>query len=244
MAQVIYKCLIVDDETLAQELLENHITKIPELTLAGKCHTAIEAMSFLKQEKVDILFLDIEMPDLTGIEFLKSLSNPPLTVFTTAYSEYALEGFELEAVDYLLKPITFNRFFKTVTRLLKILAKDQTATVQFQSSKKEENRYLFVKADGKAIKINFDDILYIESLQKYVRFFTTKGNIVTLMSLTKLEEILPSENFMRIHKSYIVNLSKITGIEGNRVHIEAHTATISKTIKSELIQRLDKYNLL
>lgn len=244
MAQVTYKCLIVDDETLAQELLENHISKIPELTLIGKCHTAIEAMTFLKKEKVDILFLDIEMPDLTGIEFLKSLSNPPLTVFTTAYSEYALEGFELEAIDYLLKPITFNRFFKTATRLLKVLTKHQTTTVQFQPSKKEENRYIFVKSDGKAIKINFDDILYIESLQKYARFFTTKENIVTLMSLTKLEEILPSENFMRIHKSYIANLSKITGIEGNRVHIEAYTATISKTIKPELIKRLDKYNLL
>lgn len=235
-----YNCLVVDDETLAQELLANHISKIPEFILVKTCHTAIEALSALKENEIDILFLDIQMPNLTGIDLLKSLSNPPLTIFTTAYSEHAVESFELNATDYLLKPISFNRFFKTANKILNILNQQTTLT-----NNNTTPEYLFVKSDGKAVKLNFKDILFIESLEKYARFYTKENTVVTLMSLTKLETVLPSDNFMRIHKSYIANLQKIISIQGNRAHIEGdYTANISKTIKPELMKRLDSFGLL
>ncbi|MFD0964863.1 LytR/AlgR family response regulator transcription factor [Pseudofulvibacter geojedonensis] len=234
-----YNCLVVDDETLAQELLKSHIAQIPEFNLIATCHTAVEAMSVLKSNPIDILFLDIQMPNLTGLDFLRSLENPPLTIFTTAYSEYAVEGFELNATDYLLKPISFNRFFKTANKVLNILNKQSSLT-----QNNAVHNYLFVKSDGKAIKLKFADILFIESLEKYVRFYTSTQKVITLMSLTKLESLLPT-NFMRIHKSYIVNLEKIVSVEGNRVHIENnYTANISKTIKPELMKRLDGFGLL
>ena len=237
-----YNCLIVDDETLAQELLTAHIAKVPEFNLVGCCHTAIEARATLEREPIDILFLDIQMPNLTGIDFLKTLSHPPLTVFTTAYSEFALESYELNALDYLLKPITFTRFFKTVNKLLERLQPKEVTSAQEQPTQQLD--YLFVKSDFKAIKVKFEDILYVESLQKYVRFIMPGSKVMTLMSLTKLEGILPSPQFMRVHKSYIVNLSKITGIEGNRLHIGDHTINISKTIKPALLKELDHYGLL
>jgi DNA-binding LytR/AlgR family response regulator len=235
-----YRCLIVDDETLAQELIELHIEKIPQFELVGKCHTAMEALGMLKASKVDILFLDIQMPDITGIEFLKSIPHPPATVLTTAYSEYALEGFDLNVIDYLLKPITFERFFKAANKLLDRLEKPTNAASDSTVLPEES---IYIKTDGKLVKVDFKDILFIEGMQKYVKFHLPEKRLVTLMSLTKLEEILPADQFMRVHKSYIAGLNNVNSISGNKLEINGTEVPVSKLLRSEVIQRLDKHNL-
>ncbi len=237
------RCLIVDDETLAQELVEAHLKKIPNLTVEGKCHTAMEAMAVLNSQQIDLLFLDIEMPDLTGIDLLKSLQSPPLTIFTTAYSEYALEGYELNVVDYLLKPIRFDRLFKAVSKALPLLQKGESVTSH--PSSEVASDFLFVKSDYKAVKIKFDHIIYVEGMQKYVKFHLEDERVTTLMSLSKLEGILPEDRFFRCQKSFIVNLKKIKGIDGNQLIMENDAkVAVSKSLKGELVRRLDSYGLL
>lgn len=240
-----YTCIIVDDETLAQELIETHLKKIPNIEIIAKCHTAIEAMAVLNQQPVDMMFLDIEMPDLTGIDFLKALEKPPYTIFTTAYSEYALVGYELNVVDYLLKPVRFDRFFKAVTKVLTLL-KDRQPGQSDSKGDETINDYIFVKSDYKAVKIQFKDILYVESMQKYVKFhLPEKKKVVSLMSISSLDDLLPSKTFFRCQKSFIVNLDKIGSIEGNQlVLISGDKIPISKNLKSELIQLVDRTGLI
>lgn len=239
-----YNCIIVDDETLAQELIETHLSKIPSINIVAKCHTAMEALQILNEHSIDIMFLDIEMPDLTGIEFLKSLKHAPYTIFTTAYSEYALESYEFNVVDYLLKPVRFDRFFKAIDKVLTLLkateSEDKSSPVKTQS-----DDYIFVKSDYKAVKIHLNDIVYIEGMQKYVKFHLTNKKVTTLMSLTSLEDILPFTEFFRCQKSFIVKLSKIEGIEGNLlVMTSGFKVPVSKNLKHELIQIIDKNRLL
>ncbi|MDY8135925.1 LytR/AlgR family response regulator transcription factor [Aquimarina sp. 2201CG5-10] len=237
----IYNCLIVDDETLAQELIENHLKKIPNVDIIAKCHTAMEALSVLNEQAVDIMFLDIQMPDLTGLELLKSLDKPPYTILTTAYSEYALESYELNVVDYLLKPIRFDRFFKAIGKALTLLNDKTPANVQNE----ETEDYIFVKSDYKAVKIRFNDIEYIESMQKYVKFYTKDKMVMSLMSLTSLNDILPSSKFFRSQKSYIVNLSKIESIDGNLLIMSSGAKIpVSKRLKGDLIHLIDPNQLL
>ncbi len=223
-----YKCLIVDDEQLARDLLESYVNKIEYLELVETCSSAIEAMQVLQQQEIDILFLDIHMPDLSGIELLKMLKKRPATIFTTAYSEYALEGYELEVVDYLVKPIEFDRFFKAVSKAMGALQKNQPILLQNRAPIDTQETYFFVKSDAKIIRIAFDDVLFIEALQKYIRIYTTKEKITTLLSITKVLELLPAQQFYRIHRSYVLNIDKIDNIEGNMVKIGPHTLTISK----------------
>lgn len=239
-----YTCIIVDDETLAQDLIETHLKKIPNIEIVARCHTAMEAMSVLNERAVDMMFLDIEMPDLTGIELLKAIETPPYTVFTTAYSEYALEGYELNVVDYLLKPVRFDRFFKAVSKVLALLNDKETNPLN-RNVVNTESDYIFVKSDYKAIKVKFEEILYIEGMQKYVRFKCKDAQVTTLMSLSKLDEILPTKDFLRIQKSFIANLNHIISIEGNQlIMINKDKIPISKSIKPHLIQRLDRNKLL
>lgn len=239
-----YKCIIVDDETLAQELIETHLTKISNIEVVAKCHTAMEAMMVLNDEYIDFMFLDIEMPDLSGIEFLKSLRQAPYTILTTAYSEYAIEGYELNVVDYLLKPVRFDRFFKAINKVLKLLSASETKEVSAQVIDKKDN-YIFVKSDYKAVKIHFDDIIYVESMQKYVKFHLADKVVSSLMSLSSLIEILPSDAFFRCQKSFIVKFSKIDGIDGNQLIMSSgYKIPVSKNLKHELIQIIDKYKLL
>ena len=240
-----YRCLIVDDETLAQELIELHLEKIPNVELVGKCHTAMEAMSILNEHPVDILFLDIEMPDLTGIELLKSLESPPHTILTTAYSEYALESYEYGVADYLLKPVRFDRFFKAISKVLSLLKEQKSTDLTQHQPEEPKQDYIFVKSDYKAVKIRFDEILYVEGMQKYVRFHLTDKKVVSLMSLTSLEEILPASTFFRCQKSFIVNLNKIDSIEGNQLVLESKVKIpVSKKLKSDLVQLVDQHKLL
>jgi len=238
-----YNCIIVDDETLAQELIEVHLAKISNIHIVAKCHTAMEAMNVLNNSHIDIMFLDIQMPDITGIEFLKSFDTPPLTILTTAYSEYALEGYELNVIDYLLKPIRFDRFFKAIAKALTILKEPiETSIIE---PKTIEGDYIFVKSDYKAVKIAFNELVYIESMQKYVKFYLKDKMVMSLMSLTSLTEILPSSKFFRCQKSFIVNLTKIESIDGNQLLLNNKTKIpVSKVLKPVLIELIDKNKLL
>ena len=240
-----YKCLIVEDEVLAQNLLKNYLSKIPDIEVAGTCQTAMETLTFIKNQTIDILLLDIQMPDLTGIELLRAIQQPPLTILITAYSEYAIEGYELNVVDYLLKPVKFDRFFKAIAKVLELLNQKKAPKTTSILNTDKETDYIFVKSEYKALKVKFEDILYIESMQKYVKFKCKDAQVISLLSLSKLEEVLPTKDFLRIQKSFIANLNHIIGIEGNRlIMINKDKIPISKSIKPHLIQRIDKNRLL
>lgn len=239
-----YTCIIVDDEALAQDLIETHLKKIPNIEILAKCHTAMEAMTILNQQSVDIMFLDIEMPDLTGVEFLKALDKAPHTIFTTAYSEYAMEGYELNVVDYLLKPIRFDRFFKAITKVLELL-KERESQVAEVTPDKATAEYIFVKSDYKAVKIAFNDILYVESMQKYVKFHLRDKMVISLMSISSLKEILPPKRFFRCQKSFIINLDKIESIEGNQLVLSSKAKVpVSKNLRGELLKLVDQNGLI
>lgn len=234
--------IIVDDEPLAQEVIETYVSKFPALKLIAKCGNAVEAFDVLNSNNIDLMFLDIQMPQISGIDFLKTLSNPPQVIFTTAYSEYAMDGYELNVVDYLLKPISLDRFAKAVN---KAIAKEQ----QIQESEpsiatnSETADYIFVKADKKLIKIRFDQINYIEGLKDYVILHTPNGRIVTLQTMKSLEIKLPSDIFMRVHRSFIVNMANISIIEGNTVQIEKKIIPIGKNYKDILLNVINKNRL-
>ena len=197
-------CLIIDDEEPARNLVENYSTRLPYLNIIGKCANPLEALQILQDSPVDLLFLDIQMPELTGVEFLRTLQHKPLVIFTTAYQEYALEGYELDVVDYLLKPFRFERFVQAVNKASKILRlegkeNEEAATAPEQIL--EDRNYELVKSEFKVFRIFHSDILYIESMKEYVAYYTTTGRILSLGSLKKLEKELPHDRFMRVHKS-------------------------------------------
>lgn len=211
------RAIIVDDEPLAIEVLETYVNKLPELILVAKCENAIEANDVLKKHEVDLMFLDIQMPQLSGIDFLKSLAKPPFVVFTTAYPDYAVEGFELNAVDYLLKPISFDRFLKAVNKVSDKMSIKKSDNTPLVNDYHEE--FIFVKADKKLVKVNFNDVLYIEGLKDYVIIKQNSGRLITLQTMKSLEDKMPTSQFRRIHRSYIVNVDKIQAIVGNMVEI-------------------------
>ena len=210
------RCLAIDDEPLALQQLVTYIGKVPFLELAAQCHSALEAKTFLEQDTVDAIFCDINMPDLNGMDFIKSLAVPPLVVFTTAYSEYAVEGFRVNAVDYLLKPFGLQDFQRAANRLNERLEAPITSHL--------EDDTLFLKTEYRMVKVSIQDIRYIEAMSEYLKVYldSEKKPIVTLLSMKKMEERLP-DNFMRIHRSYIVNLSKIQEVNKNRIIIDDDT---------------------
>lgn len=228
------KCLIVDDEPLAQRVLEKYVSELSGLELIGKCSDALEAMEVLQEKDVNLIFLDINMPRLSGINFLKTYKNPPMVVITTAYTEYALESYELNVLDYLKKPFSFERFLQAVQKA----EERMKGGVEPQEIEKDEREFIFVKANKKTINISLDSILYVEALGDYVKIFTNDGHIVTYQSLKGIERLLPSLKFYRIHKSYIVSLSKIKSIEGNMVHMEKGTIPIGNNYKQSFFQRI------
>jgi len=230
------KCLIVDDEPLAQRVVEKYLLQVPYLECVGKCLDAIEAMEALKEQKVDLIFLDINMPRLSGINFLKTLKNPPMVIITTAYTEYALEGYELDVLDYLKKPFSFERFIKAVNKAIEKGEQLKSHTTESISSKNIQ--YIFVKSNKKTINVEIDNICYIEALGDYVKIFTTEGHIVTYQSLKGIEKLLPGDRFFRIHKSFIVALSKIVSIEGNMVNVERGTLPIGNNYKQSFFQKI------
>lgn len=238
------RVIIVDDEPLALDVMETYIDKLPSLELVARCENAIQAFDVLSREEVDIMFLDIQMPQLTGIDFLKSLSNPPLVIFTTAYPNYAIEGYELNVIDYLLKPISFERFMKAVNKAMAQLElqNDSVATSN-DTETTEKADFIFVKADKKLIKINYADILYIEGLKDYVIIKMPTSRVITLQTMKSLEAKLPSDIFKRIHRSYIVNLKKISAVIGNMVEVEKKHLPIGKNYREELLNIVNKNRL-
>lgn len=247
------RCLAVDDEPLALDILANYIQKIPNLSLVATCTEPLEALSLIQQGKVDLLFLDIQMPTLTGIQFLRVMNGKCKTILTTAYSEYALEGYEYDVADYLLKPISFERFLKAVQKAVEqlVLVSEQSSVGSGQSSIGSENSatlssqtatqqqqldFIFVKTEYKIQKINLSDILYLEGFKDYVSIYTTNERILTLQTMKKMEEILPSNRFVRVHKSYIVSLEKIETIERQRIFIGKNTIPVGDSFQKDFMK--------
>lgn len=229
------KCLVVDDEPPAREILKQHIAGVEALELAGTCANAVEAVSFLKDHPVDLIFLDIQMPQLLGTNFIRTLKSPPKVIFTTAFRKYALEGFELDAVDYLLKPISFERFLKGVNKVLQInSASELSSPSSHENHKEPANSFLYFRAERKMVKVYFNDILFIESLKDYIKIVTQNRTIVTKYVLTTLAELLPSEDFLRIHKSYIVAINKIESFNADNIHIAKHELPIGRLYKYDV----------
>jgi DNA-binding LytR/AlgR family response regulator len=222
-------CMVIDDEPLSRDVLRKYIGQITGLELLSECADAMEATGVLAHRKVDIIFLDINMPGLSGISFARSLAGAPLIVFTTAYPQFAVEGFELNAVDYLVKPYSFERFLKAVNRGLQIL--------QQQGGHDTVSRKIILKADKKLYGVNPEEILYLEGQGDYIRIFLKDKNLVVHGTIKNLLESLPEDEFMRIHKSYVVNLRNIAFIEGNQVRIGGHTVPVSPAQREELLAR-------
>ncbi|MEM6967586.1 MAG: LytTR family DNA-binding domain-containing protein [Bacteroidota bacterium] len=242
--------IIVDDEPLALDVLETYIQSIPDLNLVTKCSNALEANAALKTNDIDLMFLDIQMPQLTGVDFLRSLSKPPKVIFTTAYANYAVEGFELNAVDYLLKPISLNRFMKAVNKAqeqIELEKKGAGVDAAEVVASKDGEDFIFVKADKKLIKVNYADIVYIEGLKDYVIIRMNTSRIITLQTMKSLEDKLPSNIFKRIHRSYIVNIQKIQAVQGNMVEVieknQAKHIPIGKNYRDELLAIVNKNRL-
>ena len=236
--------IVVDDEQIARELLANYISKIPELELLGTCENSLMAMQYINKGIVDLLFLDIEMPEINGLDFLKSLKYDPKVILTTAYTEYALHGYELDVLDYLVKPIEFNRFYISVNKALSKSNNLSTSSGQSKSASQQGDEFFFVKSDNKVLKVNFDEIQYITSKGAYVQIVQTTGKkILTLQSMNRLEEILPGERFFRVHRSHIINIAHVHSIEGNFIRVgEDMKISLSKSKKDIFIQHIDKNN--
>jgi DNA-binding LytR/AlgR family response regulator len=233
-----YNVIIVDDEYLARKLLEDYVSKVESLQLVGTCSNAFEAMEALEKNNVDIMLLDIQMPDLTGLELVKGLEKKPAVIFTTAYSEYAVDAFSLAVVDYLLKPFDFPRFFQAIRKAIgNVQPKTEEAPRQAADISKS-NDFITVKADYKLYKINYDDLLFIEGQHEYVTFHTTQRRITALFALKDLEEILPKDKFVRVHKSYIVSFKHIQDLDKSDVTVAGNKVPVGASYRDELLSRL------
>lgn len=217
------KCIIIDDEPLAVELVKKHASENPDLAVSLATTEVFEAIDFLKTEKVDLIFTDIQMPDLTGLQLMKVLDNSQKFIITTAYTDYALESFNFHVVDYILKPITKERFNQAIEKYKNL----------FQSKQTQNNTYLFVKSEGRQVKINFTDLLYVEGLKDYIRLYMKTEKIMILETMKSFENKLP-ENFKRIHRSFIINLDYLSSIEGNSVYINQKILPIGETYRKEM----------
>ncbi|MFY0713186.1 response regulator transcription factor [Seonamhaeicola sp. NFXS20] len=233
-------CIIIDDEPLALDLLEDFISKISFLELIASCSNGFEATNILHQQKIDLIFTDIEMPNFSGIDIIKSLEYKPHFIFTTAYSHYAVEGFNLNAIDYLVKPIPFHRFLKAATRALNVITeKPETTTITVEKPSTEPE-FIFVKSEYENLKVNVNEIKYIEGLKDYVKIYTgNKKPILTLNSLKKFEEKLGQKNFIRVHKSFIVSINHIHSVQRNRIIIDDKRIPIGISYKNDFIKKID-----
>lgn len=232
-------CLAVDDEPPALTILQQYIAAVPALELTGTCNNAVEAMESLRQQSVDLVFLDIQMPQLLGTDFVRTLNNPPRIIFTTAYRKFAVEGFELNAVDYLLKPISFERFIKAVNKVMDTWL--VVAASQPETKRDTTDQYLYFRSDRKMIKVSLEEILYIESLKDYVKVVTPTKIIVTKQSISSLEATLPKNDFVRIHRSFIVAVNKIESFNREMIEIAKKEFPISRLYKHEVEKILNMH---
>jgi len=224
------KCIIVEDERLAQKVLQAHIEKITELELTSVCNNAPEAQNVLQNHIIDLIFLDIELPGMNGLHFLKTLPDPPLVILTTAYVDYAIESYELNVVDYLLKPISFERFSKAINKIIE----------GRQLTKSAEKDHIYIKSNGKFFKVDYADIIYIEGMKDYLKICTTDAKLVTLQTMNEMEKLLPADQFIRVHKSYIVSLARIKSIYGNNIETTKLIIPIGVNYKEKVMQLTGK----
>lgn len=236
------RCIIVDDEPLAVEVLESYAERIERIELVATCSNAVKAFDVLKREKIDLIFLDIQMPKLNGIDFIKALSPAPKVIFTTAYREYAIESYELDVVDYLLKPIAFNRFLMSINKAMSedLDQKETDETLTVLTS--QDPTYIFLKSDRKMVKIYLKDILYIESLKDYVRIKTSNKEIISLQKISYLEQKLPEDCFTRIHRSFIVPIKKIEAFSNHAVEVGGKELPIGRNYKAAVLEILNNDN--
>ncbi|WP_367389112.1 LytR/AlgR family response regulator transcription factor [Lewinella sp. LCG006] len=232
------KCLIVDDEELAVKVIENHIQQIDGMEVAGVCYNAMDAFTFLQKQAIDLVFLDIQMPKISGLSLLKSIPNKPPVILTTAHREFALEGFELDVVDYLLKPISLDRFLKSVGKIYRLQQKTAPVAKQVEPAKEESATFFYIKSDRQFIKILLAEVLYIESLRNHVKIVTTTGNHTTLLGISQMEQKLPPQHFTRIHRSYLVALTKVDRFTQTNLTIGKKTLPIGQNYREEVLQRL------
>ena len=234
-----FNVIIVDDEYLAQKLLQDYVSKVESLRLVATCSNAFEAMEALKTKEVDIMLLDIQMPDLTGLELVKSLERKPAVIFTTAYSEYAVDAFNLAVADYLLKPFDFPRFFQAINKaIVHIQPKGEAEAKPTADTVSKSNDFITVKADYKLYKINYDDLLFIEGQHEYVTFHTKERRVTALFALKELEALLPKDRFIRVHKSYIVSFKHIEDLDKSDVTVAGNKIPVGASYRDELLARL------
>ena len=233
------QCIVIDDEYPARVLLKDYISNLPQLELVGAFKNPMEAMETINSGSIDLIFLDIQMPGLTGVEFLKSMRKKPLVIFTTAYPDYALEGYELDVIDYLLKPFTFERFVTAVNKASELLALIKgNYSAQQPGTHDAVSRTIQVKSGSKTHRVNLDDILYIEGLREYVTYVTASQRVIALESLRNLEQQLPQDTFLRVHKSFIINRSKVDTLEGNQIEIKGKKIPIGKSYKDSVSDKI------
>jgi DNA-binding LytR/AlgR family response regulator len=234
------RCIIIDDEPLARELIRGHVLKLENFEIVDECGNAMQAMEILRSNTIDLMFLDIKMPQISGIEFLKTLKNPPKVIITTAFSQYAIEGFELDVVDYLMKPVTFERFFKAVN---KFFASRTQQDISLENENGfDENAFIYVKENKKIIKIYLKEIHFIEGLNEYIRIHTETRRVVIKSSLQSIEKKLPSEQFIRVHKSYIVSIPRIRAFNATTIELENAKVRIGRNYKNQVFSALQFKN--
>ncbi len=233
------KCLIVEDEPPAQNILKKYIEQVTVLELSGICGSAVEAISLLQARSIDLIFLDIQMPGLPGTKFIRTLNNPPKVIFTTAYRKFAVEGFELNAVDYLLKPISFERFLTGINKVLKMNLQPVNGNT-IETDPETNFPFLYLRVERKMVKVLFNDILFIESPKDYIRIITVSNSIVTRQAISSLENMLPQNAFIRLHRSYIVAINKIDSFYGDTIEIAQNKLPIGRLFKRDVIKHLGK----
>jgi DNA-binding LytR/AlgR family response regulator len=229
-------CVIVDDEPVARKVIESFVAKIPNLNLVKSCKNAMEAFEVANSQNIDLFFLDINMPDINGLSLAKSINKKSKIIFTTAYREYAVDGFDLQAVDYLLKPIAFDRFLQAINKFFETKVEIKSPTKKEETV--EKPNYIFVRSDRKMVKVIFDEILYVESLSDYIKIYTSERILVTRETISNIEMKLPSQQFLRIHRSYIVNIDKVTSYTNEFVEIKKNAIPISRTYKENVLKKL------
>ena len=236
------RCLLIDDEPPALKILASYISNINGLEIVGQCKNALEALDVLNQHTVDVIFLDIKMPKILGTEFLKNLSHPPKVIFVTAYRDYAVEGYELDAVDYLVKPVSFERFFKAITKLNRMMGKETiSASVDYKSN---PEAFVYLKVDKDMKKIFVNDIVYIESWKDYIKLFLINGkSLIIKQTITAMENLLSEHRFLRVHRSYMVSLKKISGYNGVSVQLETKEIPIGRLYKQAVMERLQSHSV-
>jgi DNA-binding LytR/AlgR family response regulator len=230
------KCLLVDDEPIAVEIIRNHIQKLDNVEIVGICSNAIDAFEFLRKNSVDLLFLDIQMPGISGMDFLRTLKNPPHVIIVSAYREYALEGFELDVLDYLLKPVSFERFLKAMDKYYN--QTEPSVKIKPDSDSVDQSPYIWVRADRKNLKILTDDIRYIEGLKDYVKIYLEGKLVISKVSMKEMEERLPSGQFLRIHRSYLVAVSKIQAYTNEHVEIDRNILPIGTSYRAAVMKSI------